>query len=211
MILLFSMSLALSIFGNNTIDVYSVRHLLITGVASAVMFALAIDGLIRFRRPLGILSGGFWLAVVAVSSLHMADPQWRVKFTPYDRASIDQLVTGLQAHGVDSGYADFWGAYTLDYLSGERIVVAPYNTGDRYPAYSEYISDQERVAFIFPAARSPVDTAGPRALADWLRLPNDFSGEGPAKDSIIHMVEASSVDAMFMVGPWAVWILDKSA
>ncbi len=44
--LLFAFSLGLSIFSNNTVDVYSVRHLLIAGLASAVIFGIAIDSLI---------------------------------------------------------------------------------------------------------------------------------------------------------------------
>jgi hypothetical protein len=207
--LLFLISLALSVFGNNTVDVYSVRHLLAAGVASAVIFALAIDAAIRFKKVPGVLSGVFWFLMVAIPALHMADGHWRVKFTTYDPASIDQLVASLQDHGVDSGYADYWGAYTLDYLSGERIAMAPYNTGDRHPAYSKQASSRDRVAFIFPATHSPDRGADSLTLANWLSIPNDFSGEGPAKDSIIQMAEASKVEATYTVGPWAVWIVRK--
>jgi hypothetical protein len=207
-IFLFLMSLALNILGNNTVDVYSVRHLLIAGVASAVVFGLAIDRLIRLRRPLGVLSGGFWLAMVALASIQMADGHWRVKFTPYDRADVDQLVSDLRSYGVDSGYADFWGAYTLDYLSDERIAIAPYNGSDRYPDYTRKVSAASSVAFLFPSGRSPDETLGMDGLRIFLKQPSERSGEGPARPEIVEALTQFAVQTVTTTGPWDVWILE---
>ena len=206
-LILFSLPLALSLLGNNTVDVYSVRHLLITGLASAVMFGLAIDRVLDSQPALGAVLGGFWVAMVAVSTLYGANGRWHVKFTEYDSAGVDALVTSLDAHGVDAAYADFWGAYTLDYLSGERIAVVPYNTGDRYPAYTERLQSRERFGVIFPGSHAPTSGIGTEALVDWLRRPNEISGEGPAEESVIQAVQAGHVEDQYVTGPWDVWIV----
>jgi hypothetical protein len=207
--LLFLLSLALSVFGNNTVDVYSVRHMLMAWLASSVMFAIVLDKLLDRSQVLGAVIAAFWIGVVAIAMLESANGNWRVKFTTYPQPALERLVTKLDELGVSGGYADYWGAYTLDYLADERMIVAPYNGLDRYPAYTKYVSSQERIAFILPAARSPVKGAGIEGLVKLLRLPNDISGEGPARDSIINIVLRSEVEERLDVEPWDVWILTK--
>lgn len=209
-LVLFAGPIGLSVLGSNTVDIYSVRHLIIAWLASAIIFSLAIDRVLSVRWRLGVAIGCLWIGWLALAALSNANGHWRVKFTPYSTADVNQLVSTLAAQGVDSGYADYWGAYTVDYLSGERITIAPYNGIDRYRAYSEYVGGKDTIAFVFPTARAPKSGAGPRALADFLKLPNEFSGEGPAKSSIIQAVEVGTVRDFRTIGPWDVWIVSRS-
>jgi hypothetical protein len=63
-------------------------------------------------------------------------------------------LAALQERGLATGYADYWAAYPLTYLSGERVVVAPAlpffwrARTDRYPLYSrqvDAVTDPEKL------------------------------------------------------------------
>jgi hypothetical protein len=65
-------------------------------------------------------------------------------------AEVRETIAVLDAHGLRAGYGDYWSAYPLTYLTGERIVVAPSlptlwgGPFDRYPAYGEQVRRAER-------------------------------------------------------------------
>jgi hypothetical protein len=65
-------------------------------------------------------------------------------------AEVRQAIALLDARGLRAGYGDYWSAYPLTYLSGERIVVAPSlptlwgGPFDRYPAYRERVRRAEQ-------------------------------------------------------------------
>jgi len=81
-------------------------------------------------------------------------------------------IAELQARGLRSGYADYWTAYPIMYLSGERIVVAPalplqWGSGvDRYPAYTRQIADVDRADQLFVLVDRACDTSGYRAALE---------------------------------------------
>ena len=45
----------------------------------------------------------------------------------------------LNQRGIRRAYADYWLSYKLTFLSGERIIVAPRDGLDRYPAYTALV------------------------------------------------------------------------
>jgi 4-amino-4-deoxy-L-arabinose transferase-like glycosyltransferase len=55
-------------------------------------------------------------------------------------------IEALDARGLRTGYADYWTAYPITYLSAERIIVAPSlpltwgPSADRYPAYAQQVN-----------------------------------------------------------------------
>ena len=209
LLILFASPVALSVLGSNTVDIYSVRHLIIAWLASAFIFGLALDRALSVRWRLGVAMGCLWIGWVALAALSTANGDWRVKFTPYARGDVDELVSILASQGVDLGYADYWGAYTLDYLSGERILIAPYDGIDRYPTYTKYVRGKDTIAFIFPAERSPDQASGLDGLASLLRLPNDVSGEGPASGYIVDGLSHSKLTTVLHTGTWEVWIVSR--
>lgn len=69
-------------------------------------------------------------------------------------AETQTAIAALQARGLTAGYADYWTAYPITYLSDEQIVVAPglpffwRARTDRYPPYTELVdsyADPRRV------------------------------------------------------------------
>jgi hypothetical protein len=64
-------------------------------------------------------------------------------------------VTALEQRGLRTGYADYWTAYPLTYLSGEQLIVAPSlpffwsRRVDRYPRYTEQVDAVSDPAGLF--------------------------------------------------------------
>ncbi len=46
-------------------------------------------------------------------------------------------------------------------------------------------------------------------MVNLLKMPNDVSGEGPAKDAMLALVSSGSVEDEFAVGPWEIWIVAR--
>jgi len=205
----FALPLLLSLFANNTVDVYSVRHLLAAWWASAVIFGTYLDHVIRRRKWLGVVASVLWIGIVAAAMLWKVNGHWRVKFTEYTRSSVDALVTELSHRDVTAGYADYWGSYTLDYLTMEALKIVPYTGPDLYPSYARYARAQGRIAFIFPKDRAPRSGTGTVGMLRLLEMPNDVSGEGPAHQAITELVASASVVDEFEVGPWEIWIVAR--
>jgi hypothetical protein len=68
---------------------------------------------------------------------------------PDQLSRLDQTyaaVDALEQRGLTTGYTDYWAAYPITYLSGERIIAAPslpflYSDRlDRFPAYTASVN-----------------------------------------------------------------------
>jgi hypothetical protein len=70
----------------------------------------------------------------------------------------DQLIRFLEEHGLTHGYTNYWVAYRLAFLSGERLqysaalpykITLSYNPADnRYPPYAAATAQASKVAYI---------------------------------------------------------------
>jgi Dolichyl-phosphate-mannose-protein mannosyltransferase len=78
--------------------------------------------------------------------------------TPYGTGRDErELAQALLAKGVGLGVADYWVAYRLTYLSGERLIVSP-KTEKRYPPYDAQVAAASRVAQIFFGTPAELET-----------------------------------------------------
>jgi hypothetical protein len=85
----------------------------------------------------------------------------------------------LESQDVEGGYAGYWDAYKATFLTGEKLVVAPYLSWDRYPPYSRRLRRTERVAWFFPGALAgtpPVWVSGANQLETSLQSQLASSG-----------------------------------
>ena len=128
-------------------------------------------------------------ALVAPCALASGIAGW-VGYGPFLRASPaqslhseeDQLEHALAGRGATIGMADYWTAYRLTVLSGERLVVVPMNAAeDRYPPYRARFDAAPSVAYVFDPLRS-------REAADWMdaQLSSGTSGYSKEDIEIIH-------------------------
>jgi hypothetical protein len=90
-------------------------------------------------------------------------------------AEVREMVAALTARGLHTGYAEYWTAYPITYLSGEQVIVAPVPilsppiANDRYPGYTarvDAVSDPTQVFALveqrcdISAYVAPLDRAG---------------------------------------------------
>lgn len=157
----------LAVMSSNIADVMHVRYLLISWQAASVVVALLLAFIIRRAGRVGLLALAL-LAVVA-GGLHLRDAHnnWSVqRYRPQDTAALEQY---LQQHGVHTAYADYWLAYTLDFVTNERLVVAPYNGIERYLPYTQQVKHAPVRAFIFWRDDLPPQLQEGRNLIDVLQ------------------------------------------
>jgi hypothetical protein len=80
----------------------------------------------------------------------------------------EAAINSLESAGITYGYADYWVAYKLDYLSDGRLVIDTSGIGDdldRWPSIDAVVLKVKRPAWLFvrPApitAESPFDVTG---------------------------------------------------
>jgi 4-amino-4-deoxy-L-arabinose transferase-like glycosyltransferase len=98
-----------------------------------------------------------------------------------DTSAFDELIALLEANGEDAGYANYWIAYPLAFLSEERLIFVPqlpYHTDfrytdrdNRYPPYNAMVAESYRAAYITTNHPALDD----RLRAEFTRLGVEFS------------------------------------
>jgi 4-amino-4-deoxy-L-arabinose transferase-like glycosyltransferase len=74
-------------------------------------------------------------AIIAVHAWQQA--AWYQKLQP-DTQSFGTIEC-LKRNGIRGGYAEYWTAYKLTFITQEEIVIAPTDGIDRYPRHTEYV------------------------------------------------------------------------
>ena len=151
--------LAALVFTSAMVDRFSVRYLWVSIAWWPFLLAWGVAALARRARWQGVLTGavlltalGGGMLAVALHPAAWATVSWREHYGP--------LLRYMQQHRVRHGRADYWEAYKLSFLSGEKLIFAPdkrFPVGlQRYPAYGGEVSRAERKLYLF---RSKVDDA----------------------------------------------------
>jgi hypothetical protein len=205
--LLLGLPIGISLLAGNTIDLYSIRHALLVVQASAIVFAIFLVWLATRGRAVGLVVATIWLSVMGVTNLVYANANWLVKFTRYDPEDISQLTEFLDQNKIEFGYADYWGAYTLDYLLHEKTILAPFNGIDRYLPYSDAVDSASKVAFVFPAGNAPAPTGTVSGLLAFLSNADNPIGEGAAFPRILGRLKGRPSATRTRVAAWDVWIV----
>jgi len=205
--LLLVIPVVLSVFGSNTVDVDSARHLLVTAEASSVVFALFLIDLSRRSPKAGIPILVFWILFVGLTNLNYARQNWPIKFSRYDPDRVEILESYLRGEGATEGFADYWGAFTLDFITAERITLAPYNGLNRYPPYTRAVKAAPVRAFVFPRSNSPAPGGQLEDLIAFLQEASPESGEGAAFPWITDLLRSQTVLDRKTVADWEVWIV----
>jgi len=205
--LLFITPLFLAVVGANTVDIHSIRYLLVAWQALTILLGLFATRLIQLPWALRVTVLVGWVGFIGISNIAYAKSQWPVKYTRFDQAAMEELESYLEEERVTAGFADYWGAFVFDFLTEERLVFAPYNGLDRIPGYTEKARTAERIAFVFPSKQRPTAGEGIEELRDWLERENRVSGEGPTFGWIIESLVRYEVESRRTVAHWDVWIL----
>jgi len=118
-----------------------------------LLFAYPLGALLLVRGAMLLRPG--WLAPVLLSALALMngfDTAAFIRSQP--RAPYALLLNKLEASGCTRGYAGYYTAYPINFLSNERIVLSP-RAGpvamDRYPSYTRLVERAKKLCFVFPA------------------------------------------------------------
>jgi hypothetical protein len=114
------------------------RYLVILYAALPVIFA---SGIIVMPRVYGSV-----VLIVLITGSIAQQAKWYAA-QPGDWMT-PALIRCLDQRGLYAAYADYWVSYKLTFVSEESIIVAPFTSGDRYPAYTRRVEREPVVASI---------------------------------------------------------------
>lgn len=63
--------------------------------------------------------------------------------------AVPMIIESLREAGINRVRANYWIAYPINFLTGEEIIAAPYQSQDRYPPYSRKVAKAREVAYVF--------------------------------------------------------------
>jgi Dolichyl-phosphate-mannose-protein mannosyltransferase len=89
-------------------------------------------------------------ALTTVALVRLRDAGVLAPAAPDVRAptTVTPVIHVLDRAGVTRGWADYWVAFRITFLTHERIVIAP-NESPRFPAYNSLVEASDRIARIF--------------------------------------------------------------
>ncbi len=114
------------------IDAQSYRYLMPMYAALPAVYAVGIDSVWRTSRGAGVV---LIAALVLLFAVQQVD--WYRRLAP-DRET-QRIVGCLAEENVRSAYGDYWLAYKITFLTGERVIVSPTTGVDRYPPFTEAV------------------------------------------------------------------------
>jgi len=155
LVLLVPVTLLLMVLSRNPQDALSNRYLLPLLSALPVLAGGALVRLARRSRPLAALAAAAGFLLLVLPAAQVAAWHRDHGYLEGDlrlvvhREPLEQVLAHLERRGLRGAYAWYWTAYKATFLSGERVVVAPLASWDRWPAYTRQVDRLDRVAYIF--------------------------------------------------------------
>jgi hypothetical protein len=73
------------------------------------------------------------------------------------------MAQSLAKENVEAGYADYWTAYYLTFLTQEKIILAPVSGKERYLPYLKFVQSQDEVVLLgesVPPGRNKMQIKG---------------------------------------------------
>ncbi len=111
----------------------------------ALLVAFPLLQIARWHEDAGLLDARLHL-------LHPPDP-------------LAEVLRYLRQEGIGGGYGSYWISYKATLLSGERIVVTPFQGWDRYPPYSQRVAALPTEAYIFDGPAEAAQAGFPARFA----------------------------------------------
>ena len=114
-------------------------------ILGALLVAFPLLQIARWHQDAGLLDARLHL-------LHPPDP-------------LAAVLRYLRQEGIEGGYGSYWISYKATLLSGERIVVTPFQGWDRYPPYSRRVAALPTEAYIFDGPAEAAQAGFPARFA----------------------------------------------
>jgi hypothetical protein len=152
LVVLVPVTALLFILSPNPQSVLSFHYLLPWLSSLAVFGGAALAVVARRSRPAAAALALLLVALPAAQIVawyrkdHLLDSHLRLARMPN---RLMDVLDYLDGRGFRGAYGWYWIAYRATMLSGERIIVAPLADWDRYPAYTRFVGQLPRVAYLF--------------------------------------------------------------
>ena len=62
---------------------------------------------------------------------------------------VPDIIKSLEEENITRAFVNYWLAYPITFITGEKIIAAPYHSHDRYPPYAEAVHNSSAFAYIF--------------------------------------------------------------
>jgi hypothetical protein len=131
------------------------RYLFPAYFSVSLILALALT---QLRLRIGIVS---WIVLFVLLTHNAYANFYWIRNLPTlgeIEQGYDAILHELERREIRGGYTHFVSSYTLTFLAKEKVIVAPYRSPDRYPAYTKYVDGLPRVAYIFRESDSYHET-----------------------------------------------------
>ncbi len=205
-------------------DVYPLLFLMLFAMSWLAILALpaAGEGIVRYLAPAwqafaimtGLLFATLWkkwriacIAVLAVWLVHFGYFNLRYthaawNFERFPVAETEELARYLERKNVTHGYAEFWYAFVLDFVTQERLRLTPYSGNAYYKPYNDELDAASTHAYVLGPAyvRIPKNVTSTQALADEIELRFSWS-------VILPRLRTQTVVSREQIGQWDVWIV----
>lgn len=204
--LMFVLPLFLSLFSSNTRDIHSTRYLILSWQAGSVILALYFARVFDFSKVFGILLIAVWIGFIGLGNLVEIGKYWNEEKDQYSTESLVALEDYLGEHSVQGGYADYWIAHVLNFLTRERLTFSAYNGVLRIPEYPKVVANLSKYVFIFNRDDIEPDTDQLEAMKAHMRR---NIGAGAASQRFINHLDGLSLVERRQVASWDVWLLSN--
>jgi hypothetical protein len=131
----------LGIAGTNLGDENTLRFFVPLFICLPLGLALGLKEIGRFSK---ILAWGIMAAFLG-NALAANILVWQNHRAP---SRFERLAQHLAKENIKGGYADYWTAYILTFLTQEKILLAPTNGKERYPAYLRFAQSLSQVVLL---------------------------------------------------------------
>ncbi|MCB0036689.1 MAG: hypothetical protein KDE51_21805, partial [Anaerolineales bacterium] len=203
---LFVIPILLAAFGGNTVDVLSTRYLLLTWQAGAIVVGWFVMYISRRANWLGVAAAAVLIIQIGAGYMALGERWESGRFEPQEVAQLERFLVENSVYG---GYADYWDTYTLNFLMNERIVFTPMNGVDRYPRYTNIVTDMSARAYILP--REFVRNEDPNLDLLIAQLQANDLPAGFANGQALADLHNANLLERDQIANWDVWIIKESS
>jgi len=205
--LLFGLPIFLAALGNNTIDEYSSRYLLITWLAVTVLLALFLERLYKNHAQITFLVFILYM-LLAVFNMLSSQDTWTTYAHKESPNSIQRLEEYLFTKNITFGLAGYWDAYSITSLSDEKLIFTPFNGADRYPLYTQQTLAATRIALIVPNT-----ILFPHQSTDDITstLAKQVYDAGPFHKTLVEQLPQYTIIDRTSINDWNMYILEKQS
>ncbi len=183
-----------------------VRQLIISWLPAMAMLAYAFYAVIRRKKWIGIAMLSLYITFLSYQNIHNAYLVWGrgADFNTVQLAGLERYLTNEKVEAV---YGNFWNSFAFDFLLDERIVFAPYDSKDAYPAYSKTALCSHRYAIIVHPHLHMRDPA-PTDVKGLLERAKVIDNSIAAYPHVMAKWERSRLISITRIERWTLWILE---